>query len=187
MTDQTAYVNTYLEHVMSMVHDQLNQLIQLRTQLKLTESVIAQKDAVIADLNNKFLSTENSEIEMNNLRERARIAEDSFHAMSNKVSHMETLQNQFSELKNQFIGKENQLNVVINQLSERERELNNAKELIGSLTKELEILKAKVDNFPKEKEEIEVAPKKKINNTKKKESVTLELPAVTTIAETNDF
>lgn len=173
MSEQNAYVNAYLELVSSMVHDQLNQIIQLRTQTKLSESLLAQKDTVIAELNNKILSNENSEIEMNNLRERVRIAEDSFHAVTNKVSHMETLQNQFSDVKNKLIGKE--------------KELMGAKTTIETLTKQLEDALSELIVLRKVKVEGETSPKKKINTNKKKESVTLELPAVVTIAETNDF
>lgn len=186
MTDQNAYVNAYLEHVMAMVHDQLNQIIQLKTQLKLTEFIIAQKDAVIVDLNNKFLSTENSEIEMNNLKERARIAEDSYHAMSNKVSHMETLQNQFNDTKRQIIEKDRELGLVKSQIEILSAEIQNLHTIIEEKNSQLKEAKAVMDALPKAKEpeETEVL-KKKIN--KKKESATLELPAVVSIAETNDF
>ena len=110
MTDQSAYVNAYLESAMAMLHDQLNQVVQLKTQVKLSENLLSQKDSTISDLSSKITTTTSAtEKEFAALKEKARIAEDSHHALVNKVSHMEALQNQFNELKKLYIDKEKEL------------------------------------------------------------------------------
>lgn len=171
MSDQSVYVNAYIENITAMVHDQLNQIIQLRTQLKVSESALAQKDAHIAELKTSLVSLQNNENEMNGLREKVRIAEDSYHALINKVSHMETLQNQFNDIKNKFKQKESELTKEKAKVETLENELKMAKEAINSSKVQEEIV-------------IEPLTKKKIN--KKKESATLEFPAEVA-AESNDF
>ena len=99
MTDQSAYVNAYIENIMGMVHDQLNQIIQLKTQIKVTEPLLSQKEATIADLSSKISKSQHTETEVASLKEKLRIAEDSYHALTNKVSHMDTLMNQIVEMK----------------------------------------------------------------------------------------
>jgi uncharacterized protein involved in exopolysaccharide biosynthesis len=158
MTDQNAYVNAYIENAMNMVHEQVNIIMQQKTQLKLVDALVAQKDATIADLNNKLLNDQNSETEMNNLREKARIAEDSYHTLTNKVSHMETLQNQFNDIKRKYIEVEKELAAT-------KEELKNEKESVKMVA--------------------EALPKKRIN---KKESAALEFAdSVVLQKESNDF
>lgn len=99
MTDQSAYVNAYIENIMGMVHDQLNQIIQLKTQIKVTEPLLSQKEALITDLSSKVSSSQHTETEVATLKEKLRIAEDSYHALTNKVSHMDTLMAQIVEMK----------------------------------------------------------------------------------------
>jgi chromosome segregation ATPase len=99
MTDQSAYVNAYIENIMSMVHDQLNQIIQLKTQIKVTESLLSQKESTIADLTSKVSTSQHTESEVKTLKEKLKVTEDSFHALTNKVSHMDTLMNQIVEMK----------------------------------------------------------------------------------------
>lgn len=147
MTDQSAYVNAYIENIMGMVHDQLNQIIQLKTQIKVTEPLLAQKDATIADLSSKVTTSQHTDAEVTALKQKLRVTEDSFHALTNKVSHMETLQNQFNNVKKRLIEKE----------------------------KEIEDLKAALENKTDEPSVI-VVPKRKINSKNKKESVIEEMP-----------
>lgn len=160
MTDQTAYVNAYLENTTSMLHDQLNQIIQLKTQLKLTDSLLAQRDATITDLSNKLSVSTTIEKEMSVMIEKLRIAEDSHHALTNKVSHMETLQNQFNEVKKLLVKKEKEL------------------EQTKLLLEEKNTKKEPDTDIPV------TTPKRKIN--KKKAEMTFDLPEVST-KESDDF
>lgn len=199
MTDQNTYINVYLENISAMVHDQLNQIIQLKTQVKISEGLLPQKEAIISDLTSRLEKVQFNETEMNELKERTRVAEDSYHAILNKVSHMETLMNQYNDLKKSFVEKENQLNEAKNLIEElsiikREKEnletrLSELKNTLSETQKDLEssknqiyVLKnPKVDTIPI------TATKNKINTQKKKESVSLESPADVSIKESNDF
>ena len=71
MTDQSAYVNAYLENTVAMLHDQLNQIIQLKTQVKLSENLLSQKDSTIAELSNKLSVSVATEKEFDTLKEEA--------------------------------------------------------------------------------------------------------------------
>jgi len=159
MADQSVYVNAYLENTVAMLHDQLNQIIQLKTQVKLSENLLSQKDSTIAELSNKLSVSVATEKEFAVLKEKARIAEDSHHALLNKVSHMEALQNQFNELKRLYIDKE--------------KELTETKQLLE------EYKNPKVEDVP-------AVSKKKIN-TKKKEEVLVTEEPVQSNKESDDF
>ena len=159
MTDQSAYVNAYLENTVAMLHDQLNQIIQLKTQVKLSENLLSQKDSKITELSSQITTTSATEKEFTALKERARIAEDSQHALMNKVSHMEALQNQFNELKKLYIDKE--------------KELIETKQLL----EEYKIPKV---------EDVQSVSKRKIN-TKKKEEVLVAEEQIKTKKESDDF
>ena len=50
MSDSSAYVNTYLDHAMGMIHENITQVLQLRTQAKLATDLVKQKDEIIAKL-----------------------------------------------------------------------------------------------------------------------------------------
>lgn len=190
--DQNAYVNAYIDLVVGMLHDQLNQILQLKTQTKITETLLAQKDstisekdAAIADLSSRISAAQANDTELNNLRERLRVAEDSYHAVSNKLSHMETLQQQFNDMKRQVIDKDKELTDTKTQLANLSAEIQDLKKVIKEKDAELKEAKSVIDAISKAKEpeDTEVL-KKKIN--RKKESVsTLELP--TPIKEMNDF
>ena len=159
MTDQSAYVNAYLENTVAMLHDQLNQIIQLKTQVKLSENLLSQKDSKITELSSQITTTSATEKEFAALKEKTRIAEDSHHALMNKVSHMEALQNQFNELKKLYIDKE--------------KELVETKQLL----EEYKIPKV---------EDVQSVSKRKIN-TKKKEEVLVAEEPIRSNKESDDF
>lgn len=53
---------------------------------------------------NKETSSTTLQTELNGWKERAKKAEDSYNAISNKVNHMDTLTKQYSDLKNQYVS-----------------------------------------------------------------------------------
>ena len=113
MSDQNKYINTYIDNAISISHDFMVQVVQLKTQLKISNDLVQEKDQVISALvkekeeSSSSLKTENERIttefrseteklqqcrqEINNALNNARHWEDQFNAMKNKVSHIDTL------------------------------------------------------------------------------------------------
>lgn len=145
--DSTKYVNTYLDFAVSMIHEAVNEKLQNKTQLKLANDLVAERDQVISSLkteveNLKKQSTDNvkTQDELTDAKKKAKHWEDSYHGLSNKVSHFDTLTNQFNDLKNQFQKKDVELQTL------RTHKDNELQTLRTQKDTELQTLKTQKDN-----------------------------------------
>lgn len=112
--DQNKFINTYVDHAIGMVHENISVILQLKTQLKLAQELIVEKDQIIKDIEQQLESSKTDTSELNTHRNNARVWEDSYNAMKQKISHMDTLVKQISDMKNVILEKNN----VIKDLSE---------------------------------------------------------------------
>jgi chromosome segregation ATPase len=120
MSDQhNAYVSAYLDNAINLVHEQVNSILQLKTQLKIAESIISQKDKEFSDLQNQLqstsLSSQNTNEELVRLREENRRLNDEHFAMSHKINHMDTLLKQVSDMKSEIQKRD----AVVKELEEK--------------------------------------------------------------------
>jgi chromosome segregation ATPase len=174
--------------VMETVHSYLNDILQLKAQLKIANDLVSEKDQVISDLNGQIESLrnesnrhQNDESEMQKLRENAAVWEHQYNTMVNKVSHMDALTNQYNDLKKQLIEKTEE----VNQINEKFKDYDLIKE-------ELQSTKNKVEKLTKREEKkssVEV-PKKALNKDTKPLSIptkTVIVESKKTIEETDDF
>jgi len=117
MSDPNKFINTYIDVAMATIHEQLSSGLQLKTQLRLTNDVIAEKDRVIASLNTEIenLKKQSEELqqaknndntqlnsELEQARNNARVWEESHNVMKNKVAHMDTLLKQVVDMKHEI-------------------------------------------------------------------------------------
>ena len=160
MSDQNAFINNYIDVIIGTTHEQLSSIFQLKTKLKMTDDLIREKDGIISSLETELESTKKSNeinsVENNSLsseieihKTNAKIWEESYTAMKNKVSHMDTMANQLNEFKQQILVKNNE---------------------IDRLNKEILTLKGK----NKAKEPVKLPEEKEINSKSKlvKEEIT---------------
>jgi len=174
----TNYMNTYVNLVMETIHSNLNDILQLKTHLKIANDLVSVKDQVISDLNGQIESLrnessrhQNDESEMQKLRENAAVWEQQYNTMINKVSHMDTLTNQYNDLKKQFVDKTNEMD----NLNVKYKDYELIKEELDTVKKKLEKLTKK-----EEKKSSVEAPKKVLN----KDTKPLFIPSKTVIVET---
>ena len=99
------YFNAYVDAAVGLIHEYVASTLQLKAQVRVANDLIAEKDTAIANLQNEVTALRNQTSENDVLRSNAKHWEDSYHAMSNKVSHMETLTNQYNDLKRQFLDQ----------------------------------------------------------------------------------
>jgi chromosome segregation ATPase len=99
MSDSNAYVNAYIDHAVGMIHENVNVVLQLKTQVKITNDLLSEKDAVIGSLMSQLESLKNNADEMADLRENARRWEESFNTMATKASHIDTALGQIAQMK----------------------------------------------------------------------------------------
>lgn len=162
MSDQSTYINTYIDVAMEIIQSYLKESLQLKTQLKIANGIIAQKDHVIATFNENKKNFETDLDELNASRNNARRWEEQYNAMSQKVSHMDTITAQFNSIKKDYIRKEDECDSL-------------QKEVI-KLKEELKLLKKTKAG----------AGKKDINNKDTKSSAIVE-NAVMTVEVTNEI
>lgn len=127
MSDQTKYINAYVDTAVGILHEQLNLFLQTKAQLKVANDLIQEKDAIIATLQNQ-LATKTDEFNITNhsLME-ARHWESEYNSMKNKVSHMETLTNQLVDMKRMIQERDKKIEELEDRLNPKKPVINNNK------------------------------------------------------------
>lgn len=131
MVDQNKFINTYIDIIVNTLLEQIKVNLQLQTQVKMHEFVVADKDQLINNLNQQI--SENRVAEDWKVKYEA--AETNYSAILGKVKHMDTLLAQVGEMKNIINGKDSE----ISNLNSRINELTS---IVETKVKELEELKA---------------------------------------------
>lgn len=135
--DQNKYINTYIDIAIGQLHEYLNTNLQLKTQTKLANDLIQEKDQIISNLQNQLSSVQHNDNDVQLAKDQAKHWEDSYHAMTNKVAHMETLLNQLKDMKNIIQEKDK----TIVKLNDQIEELKIPKKVINTKVKKLEVVK----------------------------------------------
>jgi chromosome segregation ATPase len=139
MTDQNAYINAYVDNSVGMLHEYVTMVLQLRTQNKIVNDMVAEKDATISSLREQVsgVSTElqeelnkvkgelesyrsqigNNNEKINQSRADAIKWEQEYNDMKNKMSHMDTLTSQMNEMKKMIIDKDNEIQSLKDKLT----------------------------------------------------------------------
>jgi chromosome segregation ATPase len=164
MSDQSKYINTYIEHSIGMIHEYVSLVLQARTQAKLANDIVAEKDATISFLDeqvqtfkseleknrnelNQTVTTSNEQI--NRSRADASKWEHEYNSIKAKAEHTDTLVAQINEMKQMVITK----------------------------NKEIEDLKKQIENLTKPAPVKTPSPKKVINiEDKRDKSIVMKEP-----------
>ena len=141
--DQNKFINTYVDHAIGMVHENISVILQLKTQLKLSQELIVEKDQVIKNIEEQLESYKTDTSELNTHRNNARVWEESYNAMKQKISHMDTLVKQISDMKNVILEKNN----IINNLSKELELLKNPPKVISTRKKKITPATANTSNL----------------------------------------
>jgi DNA repair exonuclease SbcCD ATPase subunit len=123
MSDQSTYINTYIDYAIETIQSLVKETLQLKTQLKISNGIIAQKEQVIASFNENKKNFETDIDELNASRNNARRWEEQYNAMSQKVSHMDTITAQFNTIKKDYIRKEVECDTLQKEVSKLKEEL----------------------------------------------------------------
>lgn len=155
---QQKFINLYVDKAVGMLHEYLSIILQLRTQLQLANDLIQEKDQVIASFNTESEKVKSESTNLNQELEQtkanARQWEEQFNAMKSKVSHMDTLTNQYNEMKNGLIAKN--------------EEVSKAQQELAKLQSELKLKNDEIDRLNNVIEELKIPVKKVINSKKEK-------------------
>ena len=139
MSDQNKYINTYVDVTVGTVHELLNQVLQLKTEARLANDLVSERDQVISALQNEkeqIVSNLQEEQERNRVdheqvnqaNQQARGWESEVNSLKHKADNYDVLVNQFNDLKKEFIAKRSEV-------EKTQKELDEAKAKIRELQK----------------------------------------------------
>jgi DNA repair exonuclease SbcCD ATPase subunit len=125
--DQNRYINAYLDTLVGQIHEYTINSLQLKTQLKLANELISEKDQLISQLQNQLDNVQNNDSDVQKAKDQVKHWEDSYHGMTAKVAHMETLLNQIKDMKAVVLEKDK----IIETLSKNIEDLQTPKKVIN--------------------------------------------------------
>lgn len=106
MNDANKYVNAYIDFAVSQLHENLNVILQLKTQAKMANDLVSEKDTIIAKLTQDLETNKTDNQEIVKLRDQARKWEDAHNAAVGKVAHLDTALSQIAQMKNEIIERD---------------------------------------------------------------------------------
>jgi chromosome segregation ATPase len=113
MVDQNKYINGYIDNAVGMIHENVNLILQLKTQLRLANELISEKDAIITNISSELENNKNNNIENDMMV--TKLTSDLKHlraaneTMSSKLSHIDTALSQISQMKAQIIERDEKI------------------------------------------------------------------------------
>lgn len=103
------FVNTYIETCVNTLQENLNNMLQLKTQLKVANDLIAEKDVAIGNLLRELEDKKNVEAQYHNAMESNRAINDELLVLRNKVTHLDTALRQVAEMKAMLLIKDREI------------------------------------------------------------------------------
>lgn len=162
MSDPNKFINTYIDTTIAALHEYVGSSLQLKTQLKLANDLLQEKDGIIASLTNQIdqeriaairqdqVDSVNSEL--SSCQDKLRIAEESHNALKVKISHMDTLTRQLTDMKNEIRTRDEKITAFTNELSEKDAQIIELNNSLESKIKDIEKLQKQLDKLVDKKQ-----------------------------------
>jgi hypothetical protein len=112
------FINSYIETCINTLQENLNNTLQLKTQLKVANDMIAEKDIAIGNLLRELEDKKNVETLYHALLETNRGINDELLGLRNKVTHLDTALRQVAEMKTMLLIKDKEIAALKNVESE---------------------------------------------------------------------
>lgn len=114
MSDSNKFVNSYIETCMNTLQENLANIVQLKTQLKLSNDLLAEKDAVIGNMMRELEAKSHIENQYHEISETNRGLNDELLGLRNKVTHLDTALRQVAEMKTMILIKDKEIESLKN-------------------------------------------------------------------------
>lgn len=112
--DQNKFINTYIDIIVNNILEHVKTNLQLQTQVKVNEFVVADKDQIIASLTQQL----NENKVADDWKVKYEAAEANYAAILGKLKHMDTLLGQINEMKKMVATKDAQIAILNKELEE---------------------------------------------------------------------
>ena len=142
MVDQNTFINTYIDIIVNSLTDQIKANLQLQTQVKVNEFVVAGKDQIISSLNAQLNDNKVSE----DWKVKYEASETNYASILAKLSHMDTLLAQISDMKKIILEKNKEIEELKSPKKVINTKITKTKEEPLSIVKE-EKSEKKTDDF----------------------------------------
>ena len=135
MSDANKFVNAYIDLTVSQLHEYLNNLLQVKAQLKVSNDLLAEKDAVIAKLSQDLETNKTDNQEMIKVRDQARKWEDAHNSMAGKVAHLDTALAQITQMKNEIIERDKKIQSLQDEIASLKTPVSTPKKPLNNRVK----------------------------------------------------
>ena len=142
MVDQNTFINTYIDIIVNSLTDQIKANLQLQTQVKVNEFVVADKDKIITSLNAQLNDNKVAE----DWKVKYEASETNYASILAKLSHMDTLLAQISDMKKIILEKNKEIEELKSPKKVINTKITKTKEEPLSIVKE-EKSEKKTDDF----------------------------------------
>lgn len=115
--DQTKYVNAYIDNAMSTIHENIALILQLKTQNRLLNDVISEKDLALNNFTIEVQSLRHEVSVLNDLKSQNEELKQHNIGIVNKLSHFETMSNQIIQMKQEIKKRDVQIQDLQSQLA----------------------------------------------------------------------
>ena len=142
MVDQNTFINTYIDIIVNNLTDQIKANLQLQTQVKINEFVVADKDQIISSLNAQLNDNKVAE----DWKVKYEASETNCSSILAKLSHMNTLLAQIVDMKKIILEKDKEIEELKSPKKVINTKITKTKEEPLSIVKE-EKPEKKTDDF----------------------------------------
>jgi chromosome segregation ATPase len=162
MEHNEKFVSAYIDSALGLLHQNINNIVELKARIKILEDVVHEKndiitklDGTIGALNDEkkniaktiddlYLEKEKSKVELSEknsnlievirtLKEKLKTVEDKYEIFQQKSTHMSTYETQIKEMKKEIIAKNEEIEKLKN--SSKNPDINNTDIKINSVKK----------------------------------------------------
>lgn len=110
--DQNKFINTYIEIVINSLQEHIKANLQLQTQVKVNEFIVAEKDQIISSLTQQINDNKITE----NWKVKYEEENKNHLAILGKLKHMDTLLSQVNDMKKLVVSKDAQIEILNKEL-----------------------------------------------------------------------
>jgi hypothetical protein len=142
MVDQNTFINTYIDIIVNSLTEQIKANLQLQTQVKINEFVVAEKDKIISSLTAQLNDNKVAE----NWKVKYEASEANYASILAKLSHMDTMLSQIGDMKKIILEKDKEIEELKSPKKVINTKITKTKEEPLSIVKE-EKLEKKTDDF----------------------------------------
>lgn len=129
--DDQKFMNAYVDNAVGTIHEYINVILQLKTKLKIASDIVLEKDEMMNSLRAELERQKHSGEELTEANRNAKSWEEQYNSMKSKVAHMDTLSNQYNDLKRKYVEQEQ---TIVDLKVQANKEIDSLKAKIAKLT-----------------------------------------------------